>query len=112
MDKQIIPVTVRIFSKEYPVACPEGEEDSLFASAKRVDQEMRKIRESGKVVGTDRIAVMVALNLAYDLLQLQKQQQDSGLDAQSAQHIQNIEQAIDHALNRYQQTQSGNSTTG
>lgn len=68
MDKNIKAVSVRILDKEYMVACPEGEQDALLASSRRVDKEMRKIRDSGKVLGTDRIAVMVALNLAHELM--------------------------------------------
>ena len=61
-------VTVRILDKEYRVACKEGEEDELLASARHLDGRMRDIRASGKVIGTERIAVMAALNLAHDLL--------------------------------------------
>lgn len=68
MDKSIKPVTIRILDKDYMVACPEGEQDALVAAARRVDREMRKVRDSGKVLGTDRIAVMVALNLAHELM--------------------------------------------
>ncbi|MBU0654523.1 MAG: cell division protein ZapA [Gammaproteobacteria bacterium] len=68
MDKHIKPVIVRILDKEYMVACPEGEQEALLASSRRIDKEMRKIRDSGKVLGTDRIAVMVALNLAHELM--------------------------------------------
>lgn len=65
------PVTVTILGKEYQVACPEDEKDALNASARMVHQNMEKIRNSGKVVGVDRIAVMAALNLAHDLIVLQ-----------------------------------------
>ncbi len=61
-------ITVRILDKDYKIACPLQEREGLMLSAKRVDKEMRKVRESGKVMGTDRMAVMVALNLAYELL--------------------------------------------
>lgn len=68
MSKNIKPVAIRILDKDYMVACPEGEQEALLASSRRVDKEMRKIRDSGKVLGTDRIAVMVALNLAHELM--------------------------------------------
>ncbi|HPY42166.1 MAG TPA: cell division protein ZapA, partial [Thiolinea sp.] len=70
-ETPIVAVSVKIFGKEYTVACPEGQEQALILSSKRVDQEMRHVRESGKVLGTDRIAVMVALNLAHELLNQQ-----------------------------------------
>jgi len=62
-------VSVKILDKEYQVACRQDEVDALTASARYLDQQMRQIRESGKVFGLDRIAVMTALNLAHELLE-------------------------------------------
>jgi len=67
MSKNSIPVTVRIADKEYKISCPEGEHDALMASARRVSDDMKKIREGGKALGAERIAVMVALNIAHEL---------------------------------------------
>lgn len=64
-------VTVRILEKEYHVACPAAEKTELLASAELLNKKMREIRDSGKVVGLDRVAVMAALNLANDLLKTQ-----------------------------------------
>jgi cell division protein ZapA len=55
------PVTVRILEKEYQVACPPGERNALLDSAEFLNARMREIRDTGKVVGLDRIAVMAAL---------------------------------------------------
>jgi cell division protein ZapA len=74
-----IPVTVNILGKEYQVACPEEEREALLESARLVHQNMDKIRSSGKVVGVDRIAVMAALNIAHDLINLQ-QDENQDLD--------------------------------
>ncbi len=65
-------VTVRILEKEYQVACPEEERTALLESADMLNRRMKEIRDSGKVVGLDRMAVMVALNLANELLQLRE----------------------------------------
>jgi cell division protein ZapA len=62
-------LTVTILDKEYQVACPEGQEDELLVSAKYLDKQMRSIRDSGRVIGLERIAVMAALNISYELLQ-------------------------------------------
>ena len=62
-------VSVRILEKEYQVACPANERTDLLDSAEILNAKMREIRDSGKVVGLDRIAVMAALNLANELLQ-------------------------------------------
>ena len=61
-------VVVRILDKEYQVACPDHEVDALTASARYLDKQMSQIRDSGKVFGLDRIAVMAALNIANELL--------------------------------------------
>jgi cell division protein ZapA len=73
------PVNVNILGKEYQIACPEEEKNSLVASAQMLHNNMEQIRSSGKVVGLDRIAVMAALNLAHDLISLQN---DEGNDSE------------------------------
>jgi cell division protein ZapA len=61
-------VAVRILDKEYQVACPPEQQAELLMSAKHLDQQMRAIRETGKVIGLERIAVMAALNISHELL--------------------------------------------
>jgi cell division protein ZapA len=67
--KQPNTVGVKILDKEYQVACPEDQEADLIVSAKYLDKQMRDIRDTGKVIGLERIAVMAALNISYELLQ-------------------------------------------
>jgi cell division protein ZapA len=69
MNEMYAHVTVRILEKEYHVACPAEEKSALLASAELLNQKMREIRDGGKVVGLDRVAVMAALNLANELLE-------------------------------------------
>jgi len=59
---------VSILGKEYRISCGPGEEEALRKAARLLDARMREIRSSGKVIGTDRIAVMAGLNLAHELL--------------------------------------------
>lgn len=68
------PVTVRILERDYQVACREDERDELLAAADYVDQRMKEVRTRGNVIGTDRVAVMAALNIAHDLLALREQE--------------------------------------
>ena len=68
MSSNLAEVTVRILDKEYQVACPIDERTDLLDAAAHLDQQMRNIRDSGKVVGLDRIAEMAALNMANELL--------------------------------------------
>lgn len=98
MEEQAIePISVKILGKEYTVACPIGQEPALLQAAKFVDQEMRGIREAGKVLDNDRIAVIVALNLAHELLQ---QRQHSAAQATQT-RIEQLETLVDEALARY-----------
>lgn len=66
-------VTVKILEKEYQVACPEDQESELISSARYLDKQMRGIRDTGKVIGLERIAVMAALNISFELLQASAQ---------------------------------------
>lgn len=100
MEKNIQPVSVRILDKDYMVACPLGEQDALIASSRRVDREMRKIRDSGKVLGSDRIAVMVALNLAHELMH-GKHHNNASPDPATLEHLQKIQQRLDTALDKH-----------
>lgn len=70
--------TVRLLDKEYAVACPPDARDALHDSARLLDGKMREIRDSGKIIGTERIAVMAALNLAHELLQQRDTQSGHG----------------------------------
>jgi cell division protein ZapA len=63
------PSNVQILEKDYLVGCPEEEKPALVAAAKYLDRRMREIRDGGKVIGTERIAVITALNIAHELLQ-------------------------------------------
>jgi len=66
-------VTISILGKELMVACTESERSSLLAAARELDHRMREIQDGGKVISGERVAVMAALNLSNELLQLQKQ---------------------------------------
>jgi cell division protein ZapA len=60
-------VSLMIMGKEYRIACDLEDQDDLIYSAQQLDSQMRRMRDSGKVAGPDRIAVMAALNLAHEL---------------------------------------------
>lgn len=64
-------VKVQILGKDYMVACPENERDGLRASVDHLNLKMKEIRDHGKVIGTDRVAVMAALNISHELIQSQ-----------------------------------------
>ena len=59
-------IEVQIMGQSYLLGCPEGGEERLLAAVGRVDAAMCKIRDAGKIKARDRIAVLAALNLAFD----------------------------------------------
>ncbi|AKH21276.1 cell division protein ZapA [Sedimenticola thiotaurini] len=101
MTENSIPVIVRILDKEYRVACQPSEEESLRSAARLVDQKMREIRSSGKVLGTDRIAVMASLNLAHELLE--RQQAKEEINTGVNERLRNMQQKIDAVLSKENQ---------
>jgi cell division protein ZapA len=60
-------IEVQIMGQGYVLGCPEGGETRLSEAVSKVDQAMCKIRDAGKIKARDRIAVLAALNLAFDL---------------------------------------------
>ena len=68
MSESPTTVSVKILDKEYQVACPADEVEALTAAARYLDAQMQQIRDSGKVFGLDRIAVMAALNITNEFL--------------------------------------------
>ena len=89
-------VSVRILEKEYQFACPASERDDLLNSAEYLNAKMRQIRDSGKVVGLDRIAVMAALNLANDLLQNRGLEETT--DSELEQRLKSMRERVESAL--------------
>lgn len=67
------PIKVHLLGKEYPIVCGQNEEHDLLIAARYLDDRMRQIRDTGRVFGTERIAVMAALNIAHELIQAQQQ---------------------------------------
>lgn len=72
-DTSSITVSIRILDKEYQVHCPPDQQEALLSAARDLDQRMRDVRRAGNVIGLERIAVMVALNLSYELAQTRNQ---------------------------------------
>lgn len=69
-------VSITILDKEYRILCQPHEAESLRLAALYLDKKMRDIRNSGKVVGVDRIAVMAALNISHDFLNSHSDKED------------------------------------
>jgi len=71
---EIAQVSIRVLDKEYMIACPPEEKEALLESARRLNERMRQVRDSGKVLGTERMAVVTALNVIHESVQEQRRQ--------------------------------------
>lgn len=89
-------VSVQILSKAFQVSCPPGLEEQLLEASRYLDQKMREIRNNGRVIGLERIAVMAALNIANELLAF-RQQKESYVQT-VAEQIERLQNKIDEAL--------------
>ncbi len=96
-------VTVSILDKEYLIACSDDERHDLMRSADFLDKKMREIRDNGKVIGADRIAVMAALNISHELLNQGSQTNNDGPDEQIGTRIKGLQEKIEQALFKNQQ---------
>ncbi len=65
------PLTIMIMGKEYRIACPQEERDNLIASADLLNNKLQEIKQQGSVIGTERIAIMAALNMSHEILHSQ-----------------------------------------
>jgi len=101
------PVTVNILDKEYLVTCTDDEKTELIRSADYLDQKMREIRDNGKIIGSDRIAVMAALNISHELLTGESPENLTGdtikMDKNVGVRIKGLQEKIEHALFKSQQ---------
>lgn len=104
MSSRTVPVTVQILDKEYRVACPEEEREALIASGRHLNKKMKEVRDAGRVVGVDRIAVMVALNMAHELLHGEPAD-DAAMGEECLKRVQLLQNRIETALNKIRQTQ-------
>jgi cell division protein ZapA len=94
-------VSVRIMDKEYVVACPYEERSALLDAAEFLNGRMREIRDGGKVVGLDRIAVMAALNLAHEFLRVKER--ESRTDSGAGGRVRALRERVESVLGKGQQ---------
>jgi len=101
MSQDQARVSVRIMEKEYVVACPYDERSALLDAAEFLNVRMREIRDTGKVVGLDRIAVMAALNLAHEFLKTKDR--ESKVDNGAGSRVRALRERVESALGKSQQ---------
>ena len=100
MSEDPARVSVRILDRDYMVACPHEERPALLDAAEYLNARMREVRDSGKVVGLDRIAVMVALNMANELLQVRER--GSRVAVEAGDKVRALRERVETALGHSQ----------
>ena len=91
-----VTLEVSLLGREYKVTCRESERTQLLDAVAFLDRRMREIRDAGKIAGTERIAVMAALNIAHEFLSVKL---GNGFDiGQAKRRISLIEAKLDEVL--------------
>ena len=90
------PVSIHIMGNEYHVASPADEIEKLEQAARALDKRMREIKEGGLIMGLERVAVMAALNLSYELMHGESTSLEETNEMN--QRIQKLQEKVDSAL--------------
>ena len=96
MSEATKPVSVTILEKEYLIACSEKERELLNDAASLLNDKMQEMKTSGKIIGSERIAVLAALNIAHELLAYKKE--NEGYTSSVDGLIRRLQNKIDDAL--------------
>jgi cell division protein ZapA len=91
------PIDVMIMGREFTVSCTDDERAGLMAAVQYLDKKMHEIRDSGKVVGVERIAIMAALNLSFEALNSNANAGDVDVGAYRR-RVQAMQHQIDDAI--------------
>ena len=98
MSEKPKALDVNIMGRKYRVTCAEGEREALLAAVAYVDRKMTEIKAASKVAGTERVAVMAALNIANELLSIRI---GSGFDiAELKRRMNSVQSKLDQALSQ------------
>ena len=97
-------MTISLLGREFRVACPEGEQKQLMASVDYLNRKMKEVRDTGKVVGNERIAIMAALNIAHELMSNNGKGSAAGVDSTTIKRrIVAMQETLDAALSADQE---------
>ena len=98
MSEKAKTLDVNIMGRSYRVTCADDEREALLAAVAYVDKKMSEIKAASKVAGTERIAVMAALNIANELLSIKI---GSGFDiAELKRRMNSVQSKLDQALSQ------------
>jgi cell division protein ZapA len=92
------PINVTIMDKEYLLGCPEEDRESLYQAVEHLNRKLKEMKEKGKIIGAERVAVMTALNIMHEYLEYKKQNEGYNVDMRSG--VRRIEDKIAKALRK------------
>ena len=95
MSKANAPIAITILGKEYKIICDPEEREALVRSAQALDLQMRKIKDTGKIMSTDTIAVLAALNMVQDV-GVKQEMPGEDVDSRLQYLREKIERVLDH----------------
>jgi cell division protein ZapA len=98
MSDEVKPITVTIFDKDYIVGCKDDEREALFTSVQYLNKKMVEQRDNGKVIGSERIAVMAALNITHEYLEARRN--NESMASSIGEGIARMQNKISKALGR------------
>lgn len=100
MKEAAKPISVNILEREYVLACAETERDALLESVAFLNSKMREVRATGNIVGSERVAVLAALNIAHEYLTYKHRKDDytNSVDAEIKRLGDKIAQVLSHQI--------------
>lgn len=96
MQSPVNPVTITLLDKQYQINCKQDEREELIESARLLNVKLSEIKNSGTVIGLERVAIMAALNLSHELVRTQKDESGGEIVNAGIERLQDkISSAID-----------------
>jgi cell division protein ZapA len=87
---------INIMGRDFRVACPDEDQEGLLEAVEYLNKKMQEIKDGGKVIGLERIAIMAALNIAHEFLSTKV---GGGFDiADIKRRINGMETVLDQAI--------------
>lgn len=103
MTNKTVNTTIEILGKSYPIRCLETELQALLDAANYLNEKMTEVQQSGKGINFERIAIITALNITYQFLEVD--QQKSTIMTKINQRINLLQDKLDTAINKALQTE-------
>ena len=101
MKKTDRGVNVRILEKEYQKACGEEERDDLIKASRYLERKLKEVAGQGKIIGSERAAIMAALNIAYEMV---KSQEVMSQQSSNEKRLENLQSEVRGLVEKFRQS--------